>query len=203
MEYLRKIYRKVRDKVNATQRKKLVENCAIMLVVGVILIIAAGPFLGGNKDKNIEEVRKTQEQGETGIQTVSAYDFLERKMEALLSNIRGAGKVDVMITYYSGTEKVPAFDVKKKNSETDETDSEGGKRNITQSEYESVTIFEDSHSAGGRQPVILKEVYPEVKGIVIVAEGAGNAAVKEQLARAAAVLMDVPLYKIQVLERKK
>ena len=63
-------------------------------------------------------------------------------------------------------------------------------------------MYEDV-SSGIRLPVVLKEIYPEVKGVVVVAEGAGNAEVREKITRAVSVLMDIPVHRVQVFERKK
>lgn len=202
MDYLEKLFEKVRKGIKGMGRKKLIENCVVIVIIGIILIIAAGPLFKRKKDSSIEQARIASIQSENEAAAAERPDSVERKMEALLSSIMGAGKVEVMITYYTGIEKVTAFDIKKSSSNTEESDAEGGKRNISQSEYESSTIYEDG-PYGNRQPVVLKEIYPEVKGVVVVADGAGNAAVRQQIGRAVAVLLDIPIHKVQVFERKK
>ena len=54
-----------------------------------------------------------------------------------------------------------------------------------------------------KKPIILKEVLPEVKGVVVVADGASDTLIKERLVNAVKVLFDIPIHKIQVFERKQ
>ena len=153
------------------------------MIIGIILLLAAGPILGIKKEGSASETINSQNKGDSSNLTPVNADHTERKLEELLSGMSGAGKVQVMITYYNGIEKITAYDIKKSSSETEEIDSEGGKRTIIESEYESTTLYEDV-SSGIRLPVVLKEIYPEVKGVVVVAEGAGNAVVREKITRA-------------------
>ena len=116
--------------------------------------------------------------------------------------MKGVGKVDVMITYVTSSENVPAYDIKKNQSGTQEKDSGGGTRNISQEEYDSTLAYEDS-SDGGKKPVILKEIEPEVKGVLVVADGADSAEVRERICNSVMVVLDVPAHKVQVVQRKK
>jgi len=197
-----KVMQKLKSRIMSLDKKKLAENSIIVVIVGIILILASGPLFGRKGEKSLAEAGKISTQGEDSFMTAGNMDITERKLEEILSKMSGAGKVEVMITYYTGIEKITAYDVKKSDSKTEEIDSEGGKRTISESEYESTTLYEDV-SVGSRQPVVVKEIYPEVKGVVVVAEGAGNAEIREKLIRAVTVLMDIPMYKVQVFERKK
>jgi stage III sporulation protein AG len=202
MGYFKEVIQKIKKRVTGTDRKKLTENAIIIVIIGIILLLAAGPILGIKKEGSASETINSQNKGDSSNLTPVNADHTERKLEELLSGMSGAGKVQVMITYYNGIEKITAYDIKKSSSETEEIDSEGGKRTIIESEYESTTLYEDV-SSGIRLPVVLKEIYPEVKGVVVVAEGAGNAEVREKITRAVSVLMDIPVHRVQVFERKK
>lgn len=202
MGYFKEVIQKIKKRVTGTDRKKLTENAIIIVIIGIILLLAAGPILGIKKEGSASETINSQNKGDSSNLTPVNADHTERKLEELLSGMSGAGKVQVMITYYNGIEKITAYDIKKSSSETEEIDSEGGKRTIIESEYESTTLYEDV-SSGISLPVVLKEIYPEVKGVVVVAEGAGNAEVREKITRAVSVLMDIPVHRVQVFERKK
>jgi stage III sporulation protein AG len=202
MEHFKEIIQKIKKKLTGTDRKKLTENAIIIVIIGIILLLAAGPIFGRKKEGSTSETINSQDKGASSNLMPVNGDQTERKLEELLSGMLGAGKVQVMITYYNSIEIITAYDIKKSSSETEEIDSEGGKRTIIESEYESTTLYEDV-SSGIKRPVVLKEVYPEVKGVVVVAEGAGNAVVREKITRAVSVLMDIPVHRIQVFERKK
>jgi stage III sporulation protein AG len=51
--------------------------------------------------------------------------------------------------------------------------------------------------------VVIKEILPEVKGVIVVAEGASNIEVRESLTRAVQVLSGVAVHKIQVFVKSK
>ncbi|HOP99379.1 MAG TPA: stage III sporulation protein AG [Acetivibrio clariflavus] len=201
VEYLRKLLKN--DKNN-----KMGENLIILVIIGIIIIIAGSTLFEGEgkKDKkiasnkvedNIEE--KAEEASVVGVNNEKT--DLEKSIEEILSQINGVGKVDVLVTYSSGRQIVPYSDVKKSDEITEEKDSTGGTRKIDHSSYESQIAYEDSGS-GAKKPIILKELLPEVKGVVVVAEGANDPLVKESLVNAVKVLLDIPVHKIQVFERK-
>ena len=198
------LFKKVMDKLQKGDRKKLIENTVIIAIIGIIILIASSTFLGGTKKSNTPAGSSTAAavNTSTAIARTSEEERLEDRVKEILEQISGAGKVDIMITFSAESEKVPAYDTKKSESKTSEKDSSGGTRDITQSDTDSSVVFEDSGS-GTKSPVILKNLLPEIKGVVVVADGAAKAEVKENITKAVQVLMDIPIHKIQVIERKK
>lgn len=197
------IIKRIREMIAGQSRKKLIENTAIVIIIGVIVIIAGGTiFSGGKSDVSQNEQQKTGNSADVSQLTASAGNDTEARLRSLLTQIQGVGKVDVMITYSTTKENVPAYDIKKNQSSTEEKDNEGGTRSISQEEYDSTLTYEDS-SAGGKIPVILKELEPEVKGVLVVAEGAENIEVRERICNAVTVVLDVPIHRVQVVQRKK
>ena len=51
------------------------------------------------------------------------------------------------------------------------------------------------------QPIVEKELYPEISGIIISAEGGGSPSVKAEIASAMEALFGLPAHKIKVLKR--
>lgn len=197
------IIKRVWKMIEGQSRKKLIENTAIVIIIGVIVIIAGGTIFGGGKS---DVPQKEQQKGGSTVDgsqlAVSGGDDTEARLRSLLSQMQGVGKVDVMITYSTSRENVPAYDIKKNQSSTAEKDSEGGTRSISQEEYDSTMAYEDS-SGGGKKPVILKELEPEVKGVLVVAEGADSVEVRERICNAVTVVLDIPVHRVKVVQRKK
>lgn len=201
---LDKISRFIKKLISDTNRKKLIENCLIVVIVGIILVIAGSTFFGdsGRKGKDngylaepesVETAKNTSHEND---------DSLVKELENILSQIEGAGRVDVMITYSTGKEMVPAYDRRVRQSETQEKDSGGGTRIIQDSDTEDIVVYEDI-PGGGKKPVFTMEKLPEVRGVVVVADGASLPTVKENLVKAVQALLDVPPHRVQVFERKK
>ncbi len=196
------ISRFIKKIINDTDRKKLIENSLVVVIIGIILVIAGSTLFGGSKGKE-DSYRDEPESVQTGKNiSQKEDDYLVNELESILSQIDGAGRVDVMITYSSGKEMVPAYDRKTRQRETQEKDSNGGTRIIQESDTEDIIVYEDV-PGGGRKPVFTMERLPEVKGVVVVADGASVPTVKENLVKAVQALLDVPPHRVQVFERKK
>jgi len=209
MDKLKKVIEYFKKLLKSKNNNKMGENLIILIIIGVIIIIAGSTlFGGGDKPKKDNNINDSEDKNVEYTKEVSLLEVnnektdMEKNIEEILSQISGAGKVDVLVTYSSGREIVPYSDVKKSEEYTDEKDREGGTRKIDQSSYESEIAYEDSGS-GEKKPIILKELLPEVKGVVVVADGADDTLVKESLINALKVLLDIPIHKIQVFERKK
>ena len=135
-----------------------------------------------------------------GVQVLSAANAAdtETRLQEVLSCIRGAGRVEVMITYETGREIVPAMTTSV-NSNGSET-SDGDKSSSSQQSTESTQPATDSQS-GSNAPIVLKEIEPVVRGVIVVADGAADVTVRLDLQRAVRAVLDIPLSHIEVFER--
>lgn len=198
-----KLIMDLKKRITADGSKKIIQNAVIVAIIGIILLIAGSVFFQGTPE-NKEQVTPQPKNGTEAVETLNqkegeTKDKLEKSLEAILSQIKGAGKVSVMVTFYSGNESVPAYNTKNSTSDTQEKDKDGGTRSVKQSERENSIIFEESD--GVKKPYITKELLPKVKGVVIVADGAGDAEVRSSLSKATEALFEVASHKIQVFER--
>lgn len=55
----------------------------------------------------------------------------------------------------------------------------------------------------GNAPFVTEEKAPEVRGVLVVAEGAASARVREALSEAVSALLGIDIHKIKVYERKE
>lgn len=136
--------------------------------------------------------RATPRDGPAAVETT-----LESRLEDILSTVRGAGRVRVLITYSTAGERVAAT-----VSTTDESVSEtSGGTTATRSEQsremkQPATISTE----GGQSPIILVEKEPEIRGVIVVAEGAADPAVRLSLQRAVQAVTGAALSCIEVFE---
>jgi len=204
MDKLSKILKDIKRKFTKYGSKKLIEKAVIIAIVGVICLIAGSVLFGEGATKGVSgSTLGNLENGQT-VATIKQLseepnNEIKDSLQTILSKIKGAGKVDVMITFYSGNESVPAVDVKTSEGDTQEKDKEGGSMSIKQSDNENTTIYEENQ--GVKKPFIVKELLPKVKGVVIVADGAGDIETKSNLVKAAEALLDVAAHRIQVFQR--
>lgn len=139
-------------------------------------------FFGGEKE--------TPAQAETQTASDMAERETETRMAEILSKVQGAGAVDVMLTYCRTEERTIAQDEVREESERD------GKFRVEQK-----TVLTEE-KGGNTAPFILSENAPVIEGVVIVAEGGGDATVQAALHQAAEALCNVPAHKIAVLQMK-
>ena len=203
MELLKKAAEYFKESLKKHGKKKLIENAFIVIIAGVIIIIAGGAFYGKSGNQKKEPISEDGKGTETLSRAVLAEGKteLEKRLEEILSQMKGVGRVSVMITYATGTEIVPAYDVKENENSTKEKDSNGGTRDISEMDMESKIAYEDS-ADGRKKPIIIKDIMPIVKGVVVIADGAQDPRVKENISKAVRTLMDIPIHKVQVFERK-
>lgn len=123
----------------------------------------------------------------------------EKKLATQLQKIEGVGNVEVIITMKSNGELILNKDQPIKSSTSNEVDGQGSTAESTEIEQEMATILVQN-SDGSEEPIVIKELTPEVSGILIIAEGGENIVVKSNLIQAAKVLLDLPANKIEVLK---
>lgn len=125
---------------------------------------------------------------------------LERDLEAILSQVEGVGEIKVKVNLESGKQYQYAYNESKEKNIVEEKDQQGGTRITTnlKDSQEIVTIQEN----GGQKPVVLKELRPPVKGVMVVAQGAEDSLVKANLIEAVQTVLEIPAYKVMVLPRK-
>ncbi|QXM06018.1 stage III sporulation protein AG [Crassaminicella indica] len=176
--------------------KKVVYNLLAVVIICTIALITWDSFFT-IKTKNIHSEIKNNKNNEEAILKNEYGDSDEIKLKKILSNIKGVGDVDVMITYETSTEVVPALNVTKSSQVTEEKDSQGGVRTTTQDDLSQNVIMSNQKE----QLVVIKEIKPKIRGVVIVATGASDINIKTKLIEAARTLFQVPAHKVMVYEK--
>ena len=122
----------------------------------------------------------------------------EGKLERILGQVEGIGKVKVMITLASSEERMTLQDTDNTESSTDEQDSNGGSRQ--QEEYilksENVIIS----SEGNEYPYVVQVNSPKIEGVAVVAEGADSGKKDSEIIDAVVALFSIEPHKIKVMK---
>ena len=179
--------RKIKQADRGQKRTRL----AILFLCGLLLLVVAVPV---PKTGEVDKDTKIDGKGET-YETDSMADYekyLEQKTAQTLGVVDGAGKVTVMITLKSTGQKVVEKDRQSTHQTTKEADSQG--------ETRETTVY--SQGTDGTQiPYVSKENAPEVEGILVIADGGGNAVVAKNLTEAVQALFGVEAHKIKIMKR--
>ena len=147
----------------------------IIFIIGVVLVLTA-------------QHRKDTYGGENVSAPASAVSVRneEERLAGMLAQIEGAGRVSVMITYESGTEKSLAYETKTSSRENSGERSEDRK---------AVT--------SGGEPMVVKEVYPQVKGVIVAADGADSASVKTAIREAVTASLGVSAHRVCIFKKEE
>ncbi|MCL2573192.1 MAG: hypothetical protein FWE34_01415 [Defluviitaleaceae bacterium] len=189
--------------------KKGVPALIIMLICGVLLLIASQIFanMDNAPEISVSELQgwgeSPQNQDHIGMDTTEAItlsSYLTQQLEEILSLVAGAGQVRVMLTM-SNSVNIFAQNKQENIAATIEDDGEGGVRNIHTTNA-STTYVMVRRADGGEAPLMLQEISPSIEGIIIVAQGGGDVAVRDALTRATQAALGIAPHRIQVLEMK-
>ena len=147
------------------------ENLGVLLLVGLLLLVIALPTRQENENTITEE--NTQETDQ-GLQEQDWQTKMEERLVEVLEQVQGVGKAEVFLTCEGTQEKVV---------EKDETE----------------TVYERD-SRGNQTPYVSAEIYPQVTGVLVVAQGGDDPVVIQNIQEAVHVLFQVEAHKIKVMK---
>lgn len=171
----REKYTLISERIKKIVSKKNNLTIIIILIIGVALMLFSSSGTQIKKSGRTPDVQSDEE-----------------RLEEILSDIDGAGKVSVMITYYGTGEKSLAYEITESSSNTSR-DGFGENEN---------SIDKKAVLSNG-EPLITEESYPKVKGVVVTAEGADDAAVRLKLLKAVSTVMDVGEHRVCIYSKRR
>lgn len=175
----------------------------LLFVAGLILILCSFPGLFSSKSNNTNTTtgltNNSSDKNENNSETKEYTEQLENRLKQILSKVNNIGNVEVMITLKSSKESVVLKDQPTENQTTKEQDSAGGTRESTSTKQQDETVL-ISPSSGESIPYTIKEIEPEIEGVLVIAQGGGNATVASDVVDAVTVLFNVPAHKIKVMK---
>lgn len=160
----------------------------VFVIIVFIIYFSSNPFSSTPKEN--ESDYKYQTANDYCIET-------EARLSQLLSSIENAGKVKVMITFESTPERVIAYIVN--STKNTSANGDGSYNENTQNSSSPQIIY----VSGDQIPLILKEVTPNVLGVLVVAQGADEIKVRLDIINAVSVLLNISADKIKVLTMNK
>lgn len=185
------------------------DNLIILVLAGVLLFIIALPE---RKEDVPEDTRllglndlENETAGDCGEDTFllsgaedQYAEVLEKRLAEVLSQVEGVGQVQVMITLKSSGELVLDRETPVMRSSTSETDSQGGSRTISQVEMGDSVVYRSQGSESA--PYVIKTLSPEIEGVLVVAQGAGDAAIKRTVTAVVQALFGVEAHRVSVVK---
>ncbi|NLL76776.1 MAG: stage III sporulation protein AG [Clostridiales bacterium] len=200
------------------------DQFVIFILVGILFIIIALPT-SQTSGKNSKESRilgiksdkmeLTQKTGtEEKINDKEMYDsdltkgdaevyeqYMENKLEQVISAMEGAGKSKVAVTVSTSKEAVVEKDIPEVKNSTAENDAQGGSRNIEEVDTREETVYLKEND-GSSIPYVVKTLQPEIEGVVVVVQGGDKPEVRKNITEAIVALFDIESHKIKIIKMK-
>ena len=158
-------------------KKRNKSDFVVLILLGVMVMIVAMP----TGAKQSQKETQTQEQKEQQLQTEDSYkEQLQQQLKELLEHMDG-GKTRVMLTF--------------SDEGTDQLD-----KNVTKdgNKKEETTVVYDTGDT--RQPYVICRQMPKIEGVVVVAQGGGNAKTVTEISNAVMSLFPVEAHKVVVVK---
>ena len=188
-----------------TENKKRKYVLAIALIA--ILFILLGNLLSPKNELDTELNQETDAKvQEDDIEEVSLIKNVneieasyEKDLQVMLNQIKGVSEVEVMVNVDSTNVNIYEKDLIMGNQSTDETDKNGGMRNVEDETKETKLVY--VRQGDQEVPVLVQTKKPDVRGVFIIAKGADNATVKKWIVESVSKVLDVPTYRISVMPK--
>ncbi|SMB94837.1 stage III sporulation protein AG [Desulfonispora thiosulfatigenes DSM 11270] len=190
-------------KITAKQ-KKIVISLVFMSLIGIFLMTLQSPKNNLNPEQNqlgmdaatTEVKTNNNSQNDLGKAELD----LEQRLNNILSMIDGAGDVSSTITLESGLEYEYAVNTKTGQTKIHENAKDGSNR-VTDEAQEDSQLVMKTGAQGKNDAVVIKEKRPQISGVIVVAEGAKDLAIKEELNSAVQTLLNVPAHRVMILPK--
>lgn len=178
-----------------TGKPVFIKAAVIAGFAGIALILFSGMFSEKKPQSDTEELSSVNR---SGIISLTEYENgLEQSLAEIISSINGAGSTKVMLTMESTVEQVFAenknMSQNSSNNTKQQSDTVNNRDLTAQSSYITVEL-----SDGSQQTVLVKEIQPKVRGVLIVCSGGDNEVVKAKITDAVTKALDISSSRVSV-----
>ena len=185
----------------------------LLFLAGLMLVIIVMPLgegkekikesetseIPGQRSAQISEGVYLQDELQTQQDTLERYRRdLCRQLEEFLQRMDGVGGAKVYITMHSSAEIIVERNSPYSKRTEEETD-QNRTRVIGETENASEVVLTRGED-GGEEPIIVKEIVPAVRGVVIAAQGADNETIKKEITALVMALFGIEEHKIRVVK---
>ena len=188
------------------------ESALIIVLAGILCLVVVWPTSGKTSESSGYSLSGSGTGGGSvaagGTSSDSAETALnlyvenqEQRLKSILEQMDGVGKIQVMIRAKASKEYVVEKDLTTNTSTVNETDAQGGTRQSNEASKSESSLYTKDGS-GNDVPWVIKEMEPEIEGVLVAAEGGDNENVANEITQAVQVLFNIPVHKIKVVKMK-
>ena len=182
----------------AKLRKIKREQWLIYLLGAALLAVILIPAPGGESGKETKSASQTVQ---TAAKETGQTAQLEEQLTWALSQVEGVGEVEVMITLESTGTKVVEKDHPASSTSSEQTQEGGGTQNSTSADTDETTVYE-KNADGAQTPYVISETLPQIRGVLVVAQGGSDPVIIRQIQEAVMALFQIEAHKIKIMKMK-
>lgn len=165
--------------------KKIKELFAKNKFLLIVLLVGIGLLLIPTGNSKANDTSKT-EMLEFSIENC------ERKIEKILSECAGVGRVKAAISVRGGSQNVYSME--------ESSNTRINKDETTKDTDKKISVL--SAGSGSEEPIIIRQMYPEFLGATIVCDGADSSSVRRDISDAVYSLTGLSSDKITIIKMK-
>ena len=189
-----------------------------VFVLGVSFMLVSQLFSSSEKTENAQTITAPASADSAGSKEKTAEVFkasksdkpkdsiddyekeYENQLKEILETIIGVDDVSVVVNVDATSLKVYEKNKSNKNTTTEETDKEGGTRSVTdQTSEEEIVMIKNGDK---ETPVVVQTKKPDIRGVLVVAQGVDNVQIKQTIIEAVTRVLDVPSHRVAVAPKK-
>lgn len=161
----------------------------LLLGLGVIFLILSNTHI----TKQEADTGAESGNGQAQMAADTYEEQLTNRLESVLSHVKGAGRVRVMLTLEDAGQACVLQDSEYTRSEAEESTSSGERRQTLEVQSQTETVRDAQN-----QPYVLRALMPQVQGVLILAEGAESSVVQQELLEAVQALLGVSASSVHI-----
>ncbi|NCB91285.1 MAG: stage III sporulation protein AG [Clostridia bacterium] len=191
----------MKDRVITAVKKMKKEQWIVCGLAGLLLLVVALPVKKADPKTDAKNENGEQpDQNEMAAGSDIRMEY-EQQLTQALSKVQGVGSVQVVITMESTGRKIVEKDSPTDMESTTQKDGEGLENDSQSTSSQETTVFEETDD-GSQIPYVASETYPEIRGVLVIAEGGDDPVLVQQIQEAVMALFHVEAHKIKVLKMK-
>ncbi len=187
----------------------------LLLIAGIMMVVITMPLpkKGEEKSKKAEvnvqsmdnmDLTNENQLGAGRVQGKSVSEievYRERlcvQLKNFLQKLEGVGEAEVYITMHSSSEIIVERN-SPYSTRSEEEYTDGNTRLVGETENDAEVVLIENED-GSQAPIVVKEIVPVVKGIVVAVQGGDRQDVKKNITEALQALFGIEAHKIKVVK---
>lgn len=176
----------------------------VMLIAGLGLLLLILSRFDTPQSRDREPVQNAGVQLPLVSRPETTYEGeLERRLEQWLSAMAGVGKVQVLVTLERTERYEYVVERTEERTVSEEPADSGGIRVNRDDRVTERPVLRRDDQGRNEAPILVTTYSPQVRGVVVLAEGAYDPRIRLQIIKAVQTVLGLPAHRVEVLTKKE